>query len=39
MKRRFILSLVGAVVLSLLQVPRAIADQVYHSERLDLAHR
>jgi len=35
MKRRFILSLVGAVVLSLLQVPRAIADQVYHSERLD----
>jgi hypothetical protein len=35
MKRRFILSLVGAAVLSLLQVPRAIADQVYHSERLD----
>jgi hypothetical protein len=35
MKRRFILTLVGAVVLSLLQVPRAIADQVYHSERLD----
>jgi len=34
MKRRFILSFVGAVVLSLLQVPRAIADQVYHSERL-----
>ncbi len=36
MKRRFILSLVGAVVLSLLQVPRALADQTYHSERLDL---
>jgi hypothetical protein len=35
MKRRFILSLVGAVVLSLLQVPRALADQTYHSERLD----
>lgn len=36
MKRRYILTLVGAVVLSLLQVPRAIADQTYHSERLDL---
>lgn len=35
MKRRFILSLFGAVVLSLLQVPRALADQGYHSERLD----
>jgi hypothetical protein len=35
MKRRFILTLVGALVLSLLQVPRTIADQVYHSERLD----
>jgi len=35
MKRRFILSFVGAVVLSSLQVPHATADQVYHSERLD----
>jgi hypothetical protein len=35
MKRRFILTLVGTLVLSLLQVPLAIADRVYHSERLD----